>query len=276
MKIAKHLGIVLLLMISLAGSLHGWTNDLRITSIVRTNDCTTLTWKSHPGEFYNVYWTTNLNGNPFWRVAAIHVPSQGTNTTWTECEAGEGMMMAGGGELSTWSESKSMTYEEAKERIEANRPAYEATIRYLEELLAEAAARPRVGPGVLAGPSSNPQTQSFAPDPPGDGGGTSTNEFNPSYKFYRVARVAVTGFVDGWGQGLGTIPNDLTNAIAISAGPYDSGAHNLALLSNSTVRAWGNNAFGQCNVPSGLSNVIAVSAGGRHSIAAKQDGTIVV
>ncbi len=75
-----------------------WTNDLRITSITRVEDCTTLTWRSHPGEFYTVLWADELRGlNTFWRVAEVNVPSGGTNTTWTEGACSESMMAAGGG-----------------------------------------------------------------------------------------------------------------------------------------------------------------------------------
>src|SRR6185503_2662284 len=41
-----------------------------------------------------------------------------------------------------------------------------------------------------------------------------------------------------------------------------------------TVVAWGDNNFGQSNVPAGLSNVVAVAAGYAHSLALKQDGTV--
>ncbi len=75
--------------------LHAVTNDLRITSITHiTNGCTTLTWISHTGEFYTVYSTTNLCPPIFWQVAEVNVPSQGTNTTWSEGDCGE-MMMGG-------------------------------------------------------------------------------------------------------------------------------------------------------------------------------------
>ena len=36
------------------------------------------------------------------------------------------------------------------------------------------------------------------------------------------------------------------------------------------------NGFGQTNVPPGLSNVVAIAGGAHHSLAVKQDGTVVV
>jgi len=78
------------------------------------------------------------------------------------------------------------------------------------------------------------------------------------------------------------IVNGLTNIIAISAG----GDHSLALKNDSTVWAWGNNTSGQVGDGSssyevltpvqvvGLSNIIAISAGGGHSVALKNDGTV--
>src|SRR5258706_7711983 len=52
-------------------------------------------------------------------------------------------------------------------------------------------------------------------------------------------------------------------------------AHNLALRADGTVSAWGYNAFGQINVPPGLSGVRAVTAGFYHSLALKSNGTLV-
>ena len=40
--------------------------------------------------------------------------------------------------------------------------------------------------------------------------------------------------------------------------------------------AWGDNRYGQTNVPSGLTNVVAIASGGYHSLALKGDGTVVV
>jgi alpha-tubulin suppressor-like RCC1 family protein len=52
-------------------------------------------------------------------------------------------------------------------------------------------------------------------------------------------------------------------------------AHSLALRNDGTVAAWGDNYYGQSNVPSGLSDVIAVAAGSRHSVVLKNDSTVV-
>ncbi len=75
----------------------------------------------------------------------------------------------------------------------------------------------------------------------------------------------------------------LTGVIAVVAGD----AHTLALKSDGTVWAWGYNFFGQLGVGSfdftdrsapvqvmGLTNVVAIGAGGKSSIAVKDDGTV--
>ncbi|QNK58673.1 S-layer homology domain-containing protein [Paenibacillus sp. PAMC21692] len=49
----------------------------------------------------------------------------------------------------------------------------------------------------------------------------------------------------------------------------------LGLKPNGTVVGWGNNLFGQLNVPAGLSGVAAIAAGVEHSLALKSDGTVV-
>jgi hypothetical protein len=55
----------------------------------------------------------------------------------------------------------------------------------------------------------------------------------------------------------------LSGVVAIAAGHL----HDVALKSDSTVVAWGNNFYGQSTVPAGLSNVFAIAAGGRHTLA---------
>ena len=53
-------------------------------------------------------------------------------------------------------------------------------------------------------------------------------------------------------------------------------AHSLALKEDGTVVAWGDNTYWQCEVPSGLKDVVAIEGGSYHSLALKEDGTIVV
>ncbi len=75
----------------------------------------------------------------------------------------------------------------------------------------------------------------------------------------------------------------LTNIVAIAAG----GFHSLALKQDGTVMAWGYDGEGELgndaatvNQPTpvavaGVSNVVAIAAGAFHSLALKQDGTLV-
>lgn len=53
------------------------------------------------------------------------------------------------------------------------------------------------------------------------------------------------------------------------------GYFSLALRADGTVTAWGVNDSGQINVPPGLSNVISVAAGANQALALKEDGTVV-
>ncbi|MDW8373738.1 MAG: Calx-beta domain-containing protein, partial [Planctomycetota bacterium] len=52
--------------------------------------------------------------------------------------------------------------------------------------------------------------------------------------------------------------------------------HSVALQQNGTVVAWGGNNWGQCNVPTGLTGVIAISAGYSNTAALRSNGTVVV
>lgn len=81
---------------------------------------------------------------------------------------------------------------------------------------------------------------------------------------------AASGPLVSWGGGQQGLPSGLGEVTAISS----SLDHSLALLSDGSVVAWGNNFDGQCNVPSGL-QAKAVAAGAFFSAAVKQDGTVV-
>ena len=96
-----------------------------------------------------------------------------------------------------------------------------------------------------------------------------------------AARAIGSGFVGAWGctgpnsdYGQCSLPSGLSGVTAISAGD----SHNLALMGNGTVIAWGCVGFGnrgQCDVPTGLGGVIAIAAGFSDSLALKGDGTVV-
>jgi len=67
------------------------------------------------------------------------------------------------------------------------------------------------------------------------------------------------------------VPADLANVVAIAAGQR----FGLALLSNGTVRAWGDNSWGETDVPSDLTNVVGIAAGVSHCLALKGNGAVV-
>lgn len=53
------------------------------------------------------------------------------------------------------------------------------------------------------------------------------------------------------------------------------GIHTGALKNDGTVVAWGDNWYGQIAVPAGLTGVIAIAAGSRHTVVLKNYGTVV-
>ncbi len=67
------------------------------------------------------------------------------------------------------------------------------------------------------------------------------------------------------------MPEDLGGVTAIAAGEK----HCLALKSDGTVVAWGDNEYGQRDVPADLSDVARIYVGRDFSLALKNDGTVV-
>ncbi|MEI6083253.1 MAG: HYR domain-containing protein [Verrucomicrobiota bacterium] len=53
------------------------------------------------------------------------------------------------------------------------------------------------------------------------------------------------------------------------------GTHSLALQQDGTVVGWGNNANGQTTVPGTLTDPVAIAAGGTHSLGLREDGTVI-
>jgi alpha-tubulin suppressor-like RCC1 family protein len=78
--------------------------------------------------------------------------------------------------------------------------------------------------------------------------------------------------VVGWGSDY-SVPDGLSNVVAVTAGQAYFSA---ALLADGTVRAWGDNYFGQTDVPPGLTNVVLVSSRqAEHALALTDAGTVV-
>jgi alpha-tubulin suppressor-like RCC1 family protein len=51
--------------------------------------------------------------------------------------------------------------------------------------------------------------------------------------------------------------------------------HSIALRTDGSVVAWGDDSWGQIDVPVGLSNVVAIAAAGNHSLALTANGAVV-
>jgi len=71
-----------------------------------------------------------------------------------------------------------------------------------------------------------------------------------------------------------TVPNGGTYDASVTA-VSGGGAHSLVLRSDGSVFVWGDNGFGQTNVPTELTNAVAIAAGGSHCMAMTSDGNVV-
>jgi len=69
------------------------------------------------------------------------------------------------------------------------------------------------------------------------------------------------------------LPVGLTNLVVGLGAGYD---FSLAVNNDGTVAAWGDNTFGQANVPAGLTNAVSVSGGEKDSLALRSDRTVLV
>ena len=85
---------------------------------------------------------------------------------------------------------------------------------------------------------------------------------------------SASGTVTAWGQDTYGQTNVPAGLLGVKA--VGAGySYSLALKSNGTVVAWGATGEGQTNVPAGLTGVIAIAAGDNHSLALKSNGTVV-
>ena len=94
---------------------------------------------------------------------------------------------------------------------------------------------------------------------------------SPGYFVFAHARSQVELMaLNEWGQLLAPAPASLDDAVALAIGS----SHALAIRANGTVVAWGDNSFGQCNVPEGLVDVVVVAAFAQGSCALTADGRV--
>ena len=85
------------------------------------------------------------------------------------------------------------------------------------------------------------------------------------------AREARAQGVTGWGsESFRNVDGLDGNVVKVAAGER----HTVALKADGAVACWGNNGYGQCDVPAGLGTIIAVAAGGYHTVALKADGSV--
>jgi len=82
-----------------------------------------------------------------------------------------------------------------------------------------------------------------------------------------------TGQVLVWGNNSYGQTNIPANATNVMALAAGD-VHCLALRADGTVVAWGNNGSGQTNVPLDLTNAVSIAAGSSHSLALRSDGTV--
>lgn len=106
----------------------------------------------------------------------------------------------------------------------------------------------------------------------GADGGVATAVFCVTVSNFPIGAVAVRAWGDN-SYAQSTIPVDLGEVVAVSAGTY----HSLALRADGRVVQWGGPpAVSQVPVPAGLADVVAISAGYLYNLALKSDGTVVV
>ena len=72
-----------------------------------------------------------------------------------------------------------------------------------------------------------------------------------------------------------TLVAALTAALLVASGVGPGAAEAQTAQTSGTVVAWGDNTYGQSDIPPNLTGVEAISGGGAHSLALKDDGTVI-
>ena len=90
-----------------------------------------------------------------------------------------------------------------------------------------------------------------------------------------LAESATGGSVVSWGNNLYGQTN-VPPSLSNSVAVSGGGNHSGALRSDGTVVAWGGNAYIQTNVPPSVTNVVAIATGANHSLALRADGRVLV
>ena len=97
---------------------------------------------------------------------------------------------------------------------------------------------------------------------------TATNVVAISARGLNNLALCANGSVIGMGN---TTPPILTNATAIAAGA----THGVALLANNSVVVWGENYYGQLDVPASATNIVAIAAGDYDTVALEANGALI-
>lgn len=105
--------------------------------------------------------------------------------------------------------------------------------------------------------------------------GTHSNSVDIAATWYSCLSLKSDGSLESFpinpGSDIGTNPPAISDGWKIAAGQHFA----LCLRSNGTVIAWGNNTYGQTNVPAECTNMVGVAGGRDHAMAWRADGTLV-
>jgi alpha-tubulin suppressor-like RCC1 family protein len=97
-----------------------------------------------------------------------------------------------------------------------------------------------------------------------------------------IARGGMLGEPVGWGTydefsmpvtATNVVPSNVTNLTAIAGGSVPD--FSLGLTTGGTVIGWGDNTYGQTNVPAGATNVVSIAAGAGFGMALSSNGTVI-